>query len=143
MDSEQSIRHLIFSYARLIDAGNFEGLAALFAQGAIEGPDGSLIQGSAAVLALYQSTTRIYPDTGTPCTHHVTTNVDIQIEGSQASARSYFTVYQGLPDFPLQAIICGRYNDRFTRQAGAWQFDRRRMEPTLLGDLSRHLLIEL
>ncbi|MEM0955543.1 MAG: nuclear transport factor 2 family protein [Pseudomonadota bacterium] len=143
MRSEHAIQDLLFSYARSIDAGDFEALASLFTHGAIEGPDGSLIQGKAAVLALYQKTTRIYTDTGTPCTHHVTTNVDIKVEGEQASALSYFTVYQSLSDFPLQAIICGRYHDDFAQADGRWLFRKRRIVPTLLGDLSRHLLITL
>ena len=50
---------------------------------------------------------------------------------------------QGLPDFPLQPIVAGRYEDRFERAAGGWQFAERRMFVELVGDVSRHLLITL
>jgi hypothetical protein len=94
------------------------------------------------VLALYERNTRLYPDTGTPCTQHVTTNLAIEVDAGagRAEAKSCFTVFQALDDFPLQPIITGRYRDSFGKRDGAWVFLRREMQPRLLGDLSRHLL---
>ena len=37
-------------------------------------------------------------------------------DGQTARARSYVTVYQALPDFPLQAIFVGGYIDEFASQ---------------------------
>jgi hypothetical protein len=54
-------------------------------------------------------------------------------------ARSYFTVFQALPDFPLQPIIAGRYHDAFERVDGTWRFADRLILSDLIGDLSRHL----
>jgi len=62
---------------------------------------------------------------------------------SVATARSYYTVFQRLDDFPLQPIIAGRYHDSFRRIEGRWWFDTRVMIVDLVGDLSRHLLYEL
>ena len=79
-------------------------------------------------------------------TQHVTTNLifDFGEDGRSASVRSRFTVLQQLPDFPLQCIITGYYEDRFAYdEAAGWHFTERRMKPKLAGDLSRHLKYDL
>ena len=145
MTDENAIARLVYHYAELIDDGDLEGVAGLFKQGCIVAPDGSEVHGREAVLALYRNSARIYEDTGTPCTQHVTTNLSIQVDsaGDRAEASSCFTVFQALADFPLQPIIAGRYRDSFSRGDSGWRFQRREIEPRLLGDLSRHLLVEL
>jgi 3-phenylpropionate/cinnamic acid dioxygenase small subunit len=145
MEAEQEIARLVYHYAELIDDGDLAGVAELFAEGCVAAPDGSEFHGAEAVLALYQRSTRIYEDSGTPCTQHVTTNLSICLEdgGDSATARSCFTVFQALDDFPLQPIIAGRYRDSFARRATGWVFLRREIQPRLLGDLSRHLLVDL
>ena len=138
----------MYTYAERIDAGNLEGVAELFAHGHIvAAPDTPLeqkVSGSAEVLAMYQGSTRLYPD-GSPHTKHVTTNAIIEADedAGTGSARSYYTVFQQLDDFPLQPIITGRYHDTFQRIDGEWWFDQRIMLVDQLGDLSRHLLFEL
>ncbi len=144
-DPRREIEELIYSYAERIDAGDFAGVADLFGRGTIKGPVGPGASGREAVLALYTATTRRYEDDGTPHTKHVTTNVvvDVDDDAGVATARSYFTVFQALADFPLQPIIAGRYEDRFERLSGRWHFLERRIVPELYGDLSRHLLAAL
>ena len=75
----------------------------------------------------------------------MTTNIVVEVDEASdtATARSYFTVFQALEDFPLQAIIAGRYHDKFDRVDGRWRFSERVIIPELMGDLSRHLLIEI
>ena len=145
-EATRAIERLLYEYAARIDAGDFAGVGALFADGAIAMADGTRIaEGPEAVEALYVATTRRYDDDGTPHTKPVTTNVSVDLDatGDRAAVRSYFTVFQGLTDFPLQPIISGRYEDLVERLDGAWAFRERRMHPELYGDLSRHLLIEL
>ena len=147
-DAAREIENLLYTYAERIDAGDLEGVADLFAHGRISpSPDAKpeqAVVGRDRVLALYQGSTRIYDD-GSPHTKHVTTNAIIEIEESadSALARSYFTVFQQVDDFPLQPIIAGRYHDTFHRIDGRWWFDTRVMIVDLKGDLSRHLLYEL
>jgi len=146
LDAERAVERLIVAYAERIDAGDFAGVGQLFTHGRITVEDGTVLAvGADAVEALYLATTRRYDDDGTPHTKHVTTNVIVEAArgGTTAHARSYFTVFQGLADFPLQAIISGRYHDTFERMDGTWWFHDRRMLPELYGDLSRHLLIAL
>jgi hypothetical protein len=79
-------------------------------------------------------------------TQHLTTNVILEFspDGRTVSARSRFAVMQALPNFPLQCIIAGQYEDRFDYdEKDGWHFSERRMKPRLLGDLSRHLKFDL
>ncbi len=148
IDSARQIENLMYTYAERIDAGNLEGVAELFNHGRIvaspEAPVETAVAGRDEVLGMYQGSTRLYP-CGTPRTKHVTTNAIIEADddAGTGSARSYYTVFQQLDDFPLQPIITGRYHDTFQRIDGQWWFDTRIMLVDQLGDLSRHLLFEL
>ena len=144
-DSHLEIKKLLYLYAERIDLGDFEGVADLFEHAVITAPGAEAGPGGRqAALDIYTRTTRLYGD-GTPKTKHVTTNAIIEVDEDNnfATSRSYFTVFQALDDFPLQAIIAGRYHDKFERKNGHWRFSERMMLPELMGDLSRHLLIEL
>jgi uncharacterized protein (TIGR02246 family) len=137
------IEALIFEYARRIDDGDFDGVGALFAHGAVATSDGTILaEGAEAVAGLYAATTKRYPE-GTPRSHHVTTNVVVRPDGDEATAQSYFTVFQATDGVPLQPIVTGRYEDRFERVDGDWRFARRAMDLRLVGDVSHHLLIDL
>ena len=140
MIDHEAIAALVYAYAERIDAGDFAGLAQLFTHATLRThghPD--VYHGSPAVLALYSGHIALYD--GTPSTKHVTTNVVIEVDhdAATATARAYFTVLQARPELPLQAIIAGRYHDRFGRMAGVWCFTERVIFADLLGDLRFHL----
>jgi 3-phenylpropionate/cinnamic acid dioxygenase small subunit len=142
--STTHLSNLIARYAELIDSGDFDGVADLLGDAAVGGDSGSLLTGREALLALFTSTTRLYPD-GTPRTKHMTTNLILEIdeEQGQATARSYWTVLQAVPGLPLQPILAGRYHDRFERTDQAWHFSERRYLVDLVGDVSQHMLTNL
>jgi hypothetical protein len=143
-DSARAIENLVYAYAERIDGGDFAGVGELFRHGRIQAAPGVLIEGAEKVQRLYESTTRRYDD-GTPHTRHLTTNVVIEVDESAAtaSARSCYMVFQQVDGLPLQPIITGRYHDTFQRVDGEWCFDTREMFVDLVGDVSRHLLIDL
>lgn len=146
MDSSRQIENLLYRYAELIDGGDFAAIGQLFARGKIlDGDDNLLAEGADAVQALYVASTRIYPETGTPLTKHITTNAIIEVDeaGGVASARTYYTVLQQTPTLPLQPIITGRYHDTFGQDQQGWHFTQRKMIVDQPGDLSQHLLISL
>jgi len=146
MDSYREIENLIYTYAELVDAGNLEGMAQLFSHAEFLGPDGKLAaSGAKEFLTVQRQAIRIYEETGTPRTKHVTTNVLIEVDESTdaATARSYFTVFQSAEGIALQPIIAGRYKDSFERVDGKWRFRQRQSIPELFGDLSKHLLYDL
>ena len=124
-------------YCRLYDSGDFEGYAQLFADARVVGPL-STLNGADEIAAYHRSNCLLYD--GLPETRHVITNIEIDVasDGRSATARSYVTIYQALPDFPLQAIFVGGYNDEFVKVDGAWRFAQREAVPYLVGDLSRH-----
>jgi len=144
-DREQ-IEALIFGYADLIDAGDFDGLGRLFADAELRfaGFD-EFRAGHDEVRSLYEATTRRYED-GTPKSKHLVTNVVVEVDqdAGTATGRSYFTVLQAVPGaLVLQPVIAGRYHDEFMRVEGRWRFSSRTMLIDLMGDLSHHLRVEL
>jgi len=138
-DASQSITALVHLYAERLDAGDLDGVAALFADATYGAADGPVRRGSAAVLAAIRDVLVLYD--GVPRTKHVITNLTVEVDGRAATAiaRSYFTVLQAAPTFPLQPILAGRYHDRFRCVDGAWRFSERRIHLDLAGDLSHHL----
>jgi len=143
LPSYVQIQNLLGTYAERIDAGDFAGVAELFAHAVItvERLD-THAAGVQEVEALYEQATRRFPDDGTPHTKHVTTNLIIEVdeEAGSATCRSYFSVFQEAPGLPWQPIVQGRYRDRFERVDGRWRFAHRHMITDLVGNLSQHLL---
>src|ERR1700684_3285000 len=137
----EAITKLIYTYAERIDAGEFAGVAEVFAHATLtfEG-FGEAVTGRDAIEALYTRTTRRYED-GTPRTKHVMTNVmvDVSSDGSTATSRSYFTVLQAVPGaLTLQPVIAGRYRNAYARSGGAWRFTSVHIVIDLVGDLAHH-----
>ncbi|MGR6968350.1 nuclear transport factor 2 family protein [Streptomyces cynarae] len=134
-----AVANLVAKYAELVDTGDFADVGALFADAVFIG-SGAPVEGREAVEKMLRDTVILYED-GTPRTHHATTNIAVEVddEAGTATARSYVTVFQALPELPLQPIAAGRYSDRFARRDGQWRFVERRVRIHLVGDVSRHL----
>ncbi len=143
-DSAREIENLVYRYAELIDAGDLNGVAALFTHGRIRGvPDGppeTVFEGAARVRQMYATTVRLHED-GTPKTKHFTSNLQLHIDEEEGTAygSAYYCVTQATPDLPLQLIVTGRYRDTFHRIDGTWWFDTRIMFVDQVGDTSQHL----
>lgn len=146
MDAATEITNLLYTYASLVDAGDFEGIGRLFAHCAVSDASGRLdVRGAGKVARLYETTTRRYPETGTPRTAHLVTNPVVEVDEAAGAARcrSRYTVLQQTPSLPLQPIIAGRYESTFERVDGAWRFATHRFSIDLVGDLGQHLLVSL
>lgn len=137
--SSRIIENLIATYAFLVDDGEFAQLGNLLADADFSLNGGPPIRGHDAIERFAHDTLQTYDD-GTPKTRHVTTNIIIEVdeETDTAVSRSYYTVFQALPDFPLQAIASGRYQDRFRCQNGRWCFAERIVTTSFVGDVSHH-----
>jgi 3-phenylpropionate/cinnamic acid dioxygenase small subunit len=139
-DARDAITALVYGYAERIDAGDLDGVAALFADGVFRSDRGGRYEGAAAVRDVLGRLVVLHDD-GTPRTKHVTTNLVIEVDDAAgtAVARSYFTVLQATGTGALQPIVAGRYHDRFVRDATGWRFADRLVFMDLVGDLGGHL----
>jgi 3-phenylpropionate/cinnamic acid dioxygenase small subunit len=135
----QDIRELLARYCDLMDAGDWDGVGELFANGCLADEHGNeLARGAPEVADFYRKGTILHD--GSPRTKHLVLNTVISEAADGMVARSSYLVLQALDEFRLQPIITGRYIDRFERDPeGRWGFSERRFIVDLVGDLSRHL----
>jgi len=137
--AESEIRQLLATYIHRLDAGDFEGVAAVLEHAEMD-VLGTVVSGREGVKTFMESGLRVFPD-GTPRTWHTVANELIAIDpaGDRATSSSYYTVHQQLDGFPLQPICTGKYLDRFERHEGKWRFSRRSLTLQLVGDLQHHV----
>jgi 3-phenylpropionate/cinnamic acid dioxygenase small subunit len=138
------ITELLYRYAELIDAGDFDGVGQLLARSTFGGPASGSVSGAANIAKLFAATTRRYPEQGnTPRTRHLVLNpvVELNDDGTAAS-RSTFCVLQDTETVPIQPIVVGRYYDRFGRDDDGWHFTERKVEIQMIGDVSAHLMVD-
>ena len=144
MNDKLAITELLYRYAELIDAGDFDGVGQLLSRATFAGTRSASTSGSEAIAKLFAMTTRRYPDHGnTPRTRHLVLNpiVDISAERT-ATARSTFCVIQDTETVPLQPIVVGRYFDAFSCDDSGWHFTERKVEIQMMGDVSAHLMVD-
>ena len=135
-DIEQ-ITALINEYAYRLDAGDLDGVAALFEHAELGSTRHERRRhGVSGARTIYDGVI-IYED-GTPKTLHQITNVIVQVDGATATARSCFAVLQ-VTSLGLHPILAGEYHDRFEPHDGGWRFTERIFDPRLVGDLSSHM----
>jgi 3-phenylpropionate/cinnamic acid dioxygenase small subunit len=143
--SEVAIGNLLYLYAETIDEGRFEDLATdLYANCEFVVGPGVRFDAEKMVDLLCRTTIR-YSD-GTPRTKHVVSNPMIQVDEANGTAtcRSNYVVFQQTDTLPFQAIVAGRYHDRFVRIGGEWRFAERDYSLVdMVGDISQHLRMDL
>lgn len=134
-----AITELLYRYAELIDAGDFDGVGQLLGRASFVGTSGA-----EAISKLFATTTRRYPDrANTPRTRHLVLNPIVEVESDRsATARSTFCVVQATEAVPLQPIAVGRYFDTFGCDDDGWYFTQRRVDVEMIGDVSGHLLVD-
>jgi uncharacterized protein (TIGR02246 family) len=136
----EAVRALVVAYAERLDAGDLDGVAALFEHAVVRAArTGTELGGRDAVRGMYDPVIRY--DDGTPRTQHVLANIDVRVDedGGTATSRCVFTVWQATPTAGLRPVLTGRYQDRFARTGTDWRFTERVIHADLLGDLSAHM----
>ena len=138
-DAHEAIRNLLGRYCELMDAGDFPGLAQLFADATLADEHGNVFAtGADEIRTMWERQTHLYD--GKPRTRHVTANPVIAVDGDSATCTSSYVVFQGTDALPLQPIVTGRYADTFARDGDdRWRFTQRRYAIDHAGDLSHHL----
>ncbi len=151
MSKREEISELMYRYAELVDAGDFDGVGELLRRASFGGPDAPAVSGADTIAALFTATTRRFPEAGsgrhrahrgTPKTRHLVLNPIIEIDGDTATARSTFCVVQATDRIALTPIVVGRYYDSFARDRDGWYFTERIVDVEMVGDVSDHLLID-
>ncbi len=133
-----AVTELLYRYAEIIDAGDFDGVGRLLGRGDFMG-----VAGAERISALFASTTKRFPDHGNrPRTRHLVLNAIVEVDGDVATARSTFCVVQHTESVALKPIVVGRYADRFARDASGWFFTERRVDVEMVGDVADHLTID-
>ncbi|MDG5481574.1 nuclear transport factor 2 family protein [Mycolicibacterium gadium] len=143
MSDKLDITELLYRYAELIDAGDFDGVGTLLSKASFGGTGPQGVSGADNIAKLFAATTRRYPDHGnTPRTRHLVLNPIVDLAGTTATARSTFCVVQDTESVPIQPIVVGRYFDAFALDADGWHFTERKVEIQMLGDVSDHLMVD-
>ena len=138
-----AITELLYRYAELIDAGDFDGVGRLLARATFGGSGPQGASGAEKIAKLFGATTRRYPGHGnTPRTRHLVLNPIVDVTDNTATARSTFCVVQNTETVPLQPIVVGRYRDTFSCDDAGWYFTSRRVDVEMIGDISAHLMID-
>ena len=140
-DDRAAIACLVYAYAERLDAGDLDGVAALFADATVRGERSRTTrQGVAEIAAFYHATVILRG--GSPCTRHVVTNlrIDVDAGGMTAASRCAFTVLQGASGAavagdsrrPLSRPLRARPGEMGVRRAA-------RIVTDLVGDLRWHV----
>ncbi|SCF27546.1 nuclear transport factor 2 family protein [Micromonospora mirobrigensis] len=142
MSAEREIQNLMARYCMMLDAGDFDGLAELLSDCTLN-LDGATASGREEIPQLARAALKVYDD-GTLRTSHITSNILLEVDESAetARARSYYTIFQGLENFPLQVIATGRWTDRFERRDGQWRFVEREARIHTAGDVSHYIQMQ-
>jgi 3-phenylpropionate/cinnamic acid dioxygenase small subunit len=138
------ITELLYRYAELIDAGDFDGVGRLLARSTFGGSASGSVSGADDIAKLFAMTTRRYAEHGnTPRTRHLVLNPVVELSGDGAAAtRSTFCVLQDTETVPIQPIVVGRYYDAFARDDDGWYFTERKVDIQMIGDVSAHLMVD-
>ncbi|HEY6650480.1 MAG TPA: nuclear transport factor 2 family protein [Mycobacterium sp.] len=138
-----AITELLYRYAELIDAGDFDGVGRLLARATFAGTRSASTSTAEAIAKLFGATTRRYPGHGnTPRTRHLVLNPIVDVIDKTATARSTFCVVQNTETVPLQPIVVGRYFDTFSCDDAGWYFTARQVDVEMIGDISAHLMFD-
>ncbi len=125
--AERACERLIIEYAALNDAGDWDGVAALYAEdGRMSRPTApdAFIEGRAAILTAFTSRPL-------RTTRHLCANIRVTVaDATHATATSQILLFTQADQMPL----VGTYRDRFTCAADVWRFAERRGSLDFKGD---------
>jgi len=140
VDDVQAITKVVVSYVELLDRGDLDGLANVFARATVRVHGSATeLRGATAYKEFIEQGVQMYD--GIPSTKHLVSNLIVEIDDDRrtATARSYYTAFQARPEFPFQPILAGRFHDRLERDGDEWYIAERVIYADLFGDLRFHV----
>jgi 3-phenylpropionate/cinnamic acid dioxygenase small subunit len=126
LESREQIRNLIIEYGRALDHRDFFAYSALFEeeQGTWVGGLGSAT-GRDAIFKLMDGSIGHAEQPVQPTSHHVFSNIRIDVDGDSAAGTTRWTFVVQSEDGNPQWFYLGHYDDQFVRKDGQWYFLRR------------------
>jgi len=126
VEDELAIGRVLVDYSARQDARDYAGYAALFARNGEWVNGKNVYKGREAILKmlvdLYGTPPAGYVNSDS---YHLTTNLQIDVNGDRATARSrHLLVMRGPKGEPTPALA-GRYEDELIREDGKWKILRR------------------
>ena len=125
VDDILAIQKLIADYNFAVDAGDGDAFVQLFVEDGSLDSGFNVTKGSADLREFAAAVPTMVPGG-----RHIATNLSIDGDGDNATARMYlqmFTTNGGSAETKL--IISGRYDDTLRREGGRWRFVDRKMQP--------------
>lgn len=110
---------MLFRFAAALDAKDWEGYAALYADdGVLELPWGEVVTKDKLVVSTSHNLGRFQ------ATQHISTNHEVEVDGDTATSRSYLQATHVYPAELRRAhwVAGARYDCTFRRVDGAWRF---------------------
>ncbi len=129
---KQAISELVQSYSRAVDRRDYDLLASLYTDDAIDDHTGNYCGPAPGFVAWLRGALE-----GVDATTHHVHNVTIELAGSRAEGEVYLTAYNRLRngDGSFSELVQGlRYLDHYRRDEGVWRFARR----TVVCDWAQH-----
>ena len=135
LEEKDAIREVLAEYCFRLDGGDYEGMAALFAEDGTWETAFGKGTGRPAIAQLARDI-RARAGDNRPRAIHLVTNIAIKLDGGpepeRAEVRSNWTVVQNSPDGP-KIGSGGGYADRMMKQDGAWRFRHRKIDRFIAG----------
>ena len=122
-DDILAIQKLVADYNHVVDTGNGEAFAALFVDGGSLDTGFNVVKGADELRGFAD-----FVPTMAPGARHLVSNVSIDGEGQNATARLYLQMWStagGAAETKL--VISGVYEDTLRRDDGRWRFVTRKL----------------
>ena len=126
LEAREAIRELIYAYGHALDHRDFVAFSELFEEdrGTWAGGFGSAT-GREAIFALMDGSIGHAEQPVTPTSHHVFSNIQIEVDGDRAAATTKWIFVVPSQTGDPRWMFLGHYEDQFVREAGRWFFLRR------------------
>ncbi|WP_072801531.1 nuclear transport factor 2 family protein [Rhodococcoides yunnanense] len=128
LEDIEAIRHLDARYCRYLDDGGWDDLMSLFSEdGVFDGL--SRAEGKSELKTFFAG----LADTGLTAFWHFITNMEIDVDGDNATVRSFLwqpCVLDGIP-----SIAAGRYTDTLVKVDGRWLYTVKQVRFHFFGPL--------
>lgn len=126
LEEKDAIREVLAEYCFRLDGGDYDGMAALFAEDGTWDTAFGTGTGRAAIAQLARDI-RARAGADRPRAIHLVANVAIALDGDAARVRSNWTVVQNSPEGP-KIGSGGAYADDLVKRDGRWLFRHRKID---------------